>query len=601
MEKQGRLSVQIKRSPSYHKDNSWWLQSTMGGCESKNESTVVALSQGLESDGSTGTELDDLAVQREKVKAAPPKNKSGTVDYPGATKGCELLVMDQFTSKYSHERMCKWRHATIRAIFPPNSVRINFTGWKEKHDIQLDLGKEEDRRRVAPLTLLPDSQKKGGGDLSPSQLGIAMTFLKTGQVPSEPKQSSLSELIVPSMLVTEGDTVDVQDIFAPSTNKDTPGRAARMSSRWRKAVVKEVAGSRVRIHYVGYEDDWDEVIDMDVEPNRIRRDNHNASSLSSPSARGHGEQKPGGRRTTRRRSLGNSKTVPEMLSAYEISPDKGGDWQTPVKARDTDVTSPPAADGEAGVSNLAGALAKAADSSGGGESFADTLTPLRGPSPADSPLGGVRYGEENPFALDRTPPNSKGKYRRRSPSVRYSGRRRQSFPAPRHNFHEDTFAERMSEHGLHIVEMEMDGNCLFRAAAHQVYLDAERHAELRNAVCDHMAIHRERFAVFCTTDFDSYLKHMRMDGTWADDLEIRALEECLDRIFIIYSSESKTVEPLATNFEEEKVLGKDTSPIKLSYHGQSHYNSIFDERKPLPHPMRRTKKLLENRIAQMKE
>ena len=55
-----------------------------------------------------------------KVKAAD--------DYPGMAKGVEMLVRDQFTSKYSKERMCKWRHATIRAIFPPNGLRINFTG-----------------------------------------------------------------------------------------------------------------------------------------------------------------------------------------------------------------------------------------------------------------------------------------------------------------------------------------------------------------------------------------------------------------------------------------------------------------------------------------
>ena len=70
----------------------------------------------------------------------------------------------------------------------------------------------------------------------------------------------------------------------------------------------------------------------------------------------------------------------------------------------------------------------------------------------------------------------------------------------------------------------------------------------------------------------------------------------LDRIFIIYSSEDKTGEPLSTNFEEEKILGSAVQPLKLSYHGQSHYNSIFDERKPLPHAPRNTQTLLKNRM-----
>jgi hypothetical protein len=63
-------------------------------------------------------------------------------------------------------------------------------------------------------------------------------------------------------------------------------------------------------------------------------------------------------------------------------------------------------------------------------------------------LGEYREGEENPFALDRSTPSPKtGKYKRRSPSVRYTSRRRQSFPAPAYKFHEDAFVECMSEQG----------------------------------------------------------------------------------------------------------------------------------------------------------
>mmetsp|Transcript_37461 Transcript_37461/g.64638 ORF Transcript_37461/g.64638 Transcript_37461/m.64638 type:complete len:178 (+) Transcript_37461:283-816(+) len=89
---------------------------------------------------------------------------------------------------------------------------------------------------------------------------------------------------------------------------------------------------------------------------------------------------------------------------------------------------------------------------------------------------------------------------------------------------------------------------------------------------------------FCTNDFSVYLERIRRNGVWGDDLEIRAMEELIDRSIEIYVAESKedgTVEPLKTNFDEE-LTGADVTPIKLSYHGSSHYNSVVDERHPLP-------------------
>ena len=66
---------------------------------------------------------------------------------------------------------------------------------------------------------------------------------------------------------------------------------------------------------------------------------------------------------------------------------------------------------------------------------------------------------------------------------------------------------------------------------------------------------------------------MEKPGVWGDDVEIRALEEILDRIIRIYSSESKTMEPINKNFEEEL---KGVSPVNLTYHGNRHYNSLVE-------------------------
>ena len=85
---------------------------------------------------------------------------------------------------------------------------------------------------------------------------------------------------------------------------------------------------------------------------------------------------------------------------------------------------------------------------------------------------------------------------------------------------------------------------------------------------------------------------MRRDGTWGDDIEIRALEEILDRRVDIYSATDDPalpIAPLPTAFgdgDDDNADdgcgvggdgdgdGDDRQPIRLSYHGQSHYNSV---------------------------
>eukprot|EP01038_Epipyxis_sp_PR26KG_P004087 gene4087-5835_t len=165
---------------------------------------------------------------------------------------------------------------------------------------------------------------------------------------------------------------------------------------------------------------------------------------------------------------------------------------------------------------------------------------------------------------------------------------------------ERLFVERLYEHGLRIIEVEGDGNCLFRAVSHQLYCTEKYHKKLRNLCADHLIEHRKRFESFCPLNFDEYIRLIRECGTWADDIEIRALEEIIDRIICIYSADSidknGTYVPFNKNFEEEYLL-KDVTPVNLSYHGHSHYNSIYDmQREQLPLEPRTTQILLENRI-----
>lgn len=65
------------------------------------------------------------------------------------------------------------------------------------------------------------------------------------------------------------------------------------------------------------------------------------------------------------------------------------------------------------------------------------------------------------------------------------------------------------------------------------------------------------------------MENKKKDGVWGDDVEIQALSEIYNRPIEIYVYSCK---PIRT-FHESSFDGYD--PIRLSYHGKSHYNSVF--------------------------
>lgn len=70
--------------------------------------------------------------------------------------------------------------------------------------------------------------------------------------------------------------------------------------------------------------------------------------------------------------------------------------------------------------------------------------------------------------------------------------------------------------------------------------------------------------------FEEYIEKKRLDGVWGDDIELQAMCEIYNRPIEIYAYRA---EPMRT-FHEEQHHGQSTKPIRLSYHGSEHYNSI---------------------------
>eukprot|EP00474_Spongospora_subterranea_P010147 CRZ10605.1 hypothetical protein [Spongospora subterranea] len=119
-----------------------------------------------------------------------------------------------------------------------------------------------------------------------------------------------------------------------------------------------------------------------------------------------------------------------------------------------------------------------------------------------------------------------------------------------------------------IVEMDYDGNCLFRAISHQVYGDPRHHFAIRNYCCDYMEREQDFFSNYVTTDdFGEYLARMRCDGIWGDHLEIQAMSEIYERPILVYAYSADPMKSYSNQFSA-------APPIRISYHFESHYNSI---------------------------
>ena len=88
---------------------------------------------------------------------------------------------------------------------------------------------------------------------------------------------------------------------------------------------------------------------------------------------------------------------------------------------------------------------------------------------------------------------------------------------------------------LDMVEMDGDGNCLFRAISLSVYGDATMHSEVRRNCLDFMAREADHFRSFVADeDFDEYIARKRLDGVHGNHTEIQAMSELYNRSIEVF-------------------------------------------------------------------
>ena len=158
---------------------------------------------------------------------------------------------------------------------------------------------------------------------------------------------------------------------------------------------------------------------------------------------------------------------------------------------------------------------------------------------------------------------------------------------------------------LECVEMDGDGNCLFRAISLQVYGDATMHLEVRRQCLDFMEREEDHFRSFVADEeFDEYIARKRLDGVhgvsrwpnfisfaifclWSiynkltlpllfsylqNHTEIQAMSELYNRSIEVFVPDNG-IEPINIFHSEYKSAD---APIRLSYMDGNHYNAIID-------------------------
>ena len=134
---------------------------------------------------------------------------------------------------------------------------------------------------------------------------------------------------------------------------------------------------------------------------------------------------------------------------------------------------------------------------------------------------------------------------------------------------EERFRRKLQDKELLIKDMEGDGNCLFRAVADQVYGRQQLHRLIRQKCMDYLEANQAYFQAFVSEEnFGEYVQRKRQEGVWGDDVELQAISEIYNRPIEIYAY---AAEPMRTFHEQKEAL---LLPIRLSYFGQNHYDSI---------------------------
>jgi len=142
------------------------------------------------------------------------------------------------------------------------------------------------------------------------------------------------------------------------------------------------------------------------------------------------------------------------------------------------------------------------------------------------------------------------------------------------------YRDALARQGLEIAPIEGDGNCLFRSVSYQIYGDDQYHHIVREKCMDYMETERHYFEPYVVGDMDDFMRYLaakRRNAVWGDDPEVQALCELYDRPAEIWAYDSFLGAKKLRTFHEASGISSrpDRPPMRLSYYGGGHYDSIY--------------------------
>ena len=136
---------------------------------------------------------------------------------------------------------------------------------------------------------------------------------------------------------------------------------------------------------------------------------------------------------------------------------------------------------------------------------------------------------------------------------------------------EDKFRRKLLQRKYALHVMKRDGNCLFSSISDQVYGTDKNSSLIREKCMDYIEKNKLFYSQFIEggeAQIPAYIQRKRKNGIWGDNLEIQALSEIYNRPIEIYVNVDKPIRSFCNDGDKTKY------PIKISYHGNKHYNSI---------------------------
>ncbi len=148
---------------------------------------------------------------------------------------------------------------------------------------------------------------------------------------------------------------------------------------------------------------------------------------------------------------------------------------------------------------------------------------------------------------------------------------------------DDFFLDQNIDLKEHVVEG--DGNCFFRAIAHQVDGEQNNHAIYRQKLCDYIDENEEYLGELFSQlnpeapEINIDADPIRSDGSWVglrhEHLYIMSI--VIDRPLLIYeicTNTTNNTKYLHLTSIEPSIISPDGSPVYLCYYADSHYNSV---------------------------